>query len=169
MISLRALPNPLRAALSVFLVSALLGFAVGLLLEFRRTGMSRQGLAAHLRGDGEFAPPMEMDTLLAITHPHAAMVPLLLLASSLPFLIGRKASDREKMCALATAWGGLFLSMGAHWLVRFLGPGWFATYCIGGTLFTIGFIWPPIRALQELWGRFPTPATIRPVATRTRT
>jgi len=151
-ISLRALPRPLRASLSLFLVSAILGFAVGLLLEFRRTGMSRSGLSTHLRGDGEFAPPMELDTLLAITHPHAAMVPLLLLASSLPFLLGRRASDREKTLAVAAAWGGLFLSIGAHWLVRFHGPGWFPAYSAGGILFTVGFLWPSLRALQELWG-----------------
>ena len=78
--------------------------------------------------------------------------PLLLLASSLPFLLGRRASDREKTLAVAAAWGGLFLSMGAHWLVRFLGPGWFPAYGAGGILFTVGFLWPSLRALQELWG-----------------
>lgn len=153
MTDLSHLPGPLRAALALFLLASLLGLAVALLLEHRRTGMAKDSLATHLRGDGEFAPPMEFDTLLATTHPHAAMVPVLVLATSLPFLLGKRASGREKATAVAAAWAGLFLSMGAHWLVWYWGPGWFAAYGAGGFLFTAGFLWPTLRALQELcWG-----------------
>lgn len=152
MTDLRALPRSLRLALSLFLLCALAGFALSLVLEFRRTGMSRAGLATHLRGDGEFAPPMAVDTMLATTHPHLSMVPVLLLATALPFLLGRRASEAEKVAVTAAAWAGLLLSMGAHYLVRFFGEGWYAAFAVGGVLFCAGFLWPPLRALQEMWG-----------------
>lgn len=153
MTDLAALPRSMRLALTLFLLSALLGFGLSLVLEFRRTGMSRSGLSSHLRGDGEFAPPMAVDTMLATTHPHATTVPVLLLAVGLPFLLGRRASEVEKVTLTAAAWAGFLLSVAAHYLVRFLGEGWYFAFAVGGTLLCAGFIWPPLRALQEMWGK----------------
>lgn len=146
-------PLPLRLFASLTLLFLLAAYGLSLVLEFQRTGGRSEGFVRHLRGDGEFSPPMEAQTMVASTHPHLAAVPLMLAGLALPFLFGRRPRDGEKILVVVSMFGGLGLSMAAHWLVRYFGPAWYVAFAAGGGVLTLSCIWAPVRALHEMWFR----------------
>lgn len=145
----------LRLVLSLFLLFTLLGYATNLILTYRQTGFSIEGITTYYRGaedaSGEvIAYPKSAAELLMNAHFHLFMMPLTLLVLCHVFYM-MSVSEGLKRGLTWLSFGAVLVEIGGPWGVRYLSPG-FAPVLLLGNLVLAGTLAVLILGpLYELW------------------
>lgn len=129
---LAALQPSTRFALALFLVFALLGYAVMVAMGVTRSGLTVQGIVEHYAGA---TPDMAKSRgeILELTHFHLFAMPLQLFVLGHVFLLGRY-SQRWRAWIVLAAFAGAACDLAAPWLVLALGEAGAWTKILGRAL-----------------------------------
>jgi hypothetical protein len=165
---LRSASANLRLVLSLFLAFTFLGYLTNLVLTYRQTGFSVQGIVTYYRGTedaaGEvIAYPKSAAELLMNAHFHLFMMPLTLLVLCHVFYM-MSVSDRLKRGVTWLSFGAVFVEITGPWAVRFLSAA-AAPALLAGNLVLAGTLAVLILGpLYELWAAPRAGRTDRPPA-----
>ncbi|MDP3938354.1 MAG: hypothetical protein Q8R92_09480 [Deltaproteobacteria bacterium] len=156
-----ASPN-LRLVLTLFLLFTLLGYATNLVLTYRQTGFSIDGITSYYRGtvdaSGEVITyPKSATELLMNAHFHLFMMPLTLLVLCHVFYMV-SVSDGLKRALTWLSFAGVLLEIAGPWGVRFLSAGMAPVLLLGHFLLAGTLALLILGPLYELWARPHVPA-----------
>lgn len=155
---LARLPHGLRLILTLYLVITLLGFWVAGGKYVVRGLLGPEGIRKYYLGGGGDAllagsGEKTVGFLIDVTHPHLFTVPLVLLV--LCHLVQLcDWSQRLKNTLYLMAFGGLFLTFGLPWVMRFA-PWAGAGISIGGASLLLSGSVMCVLPLRDLWRKLP--------------
>jgi len=157
---LARLPHGLRLILTLYLLITLLGFWVAGGKYVVRGLLGPDGIAKYYLGEATGGDALLTGSttkgvgfLIDVTHPHLFTVPLVLLVlCHLVQLCER--SQRLKNVLYLMSFGGLFLTFGLPWVMRFA-PWAGIGISIGGSALLLSGSIMCVLPLRDLWRRLP--------------
>ena len=163
-----ASPN-LRLVLGLYLVFVLFGLAINMVMTYRETGFSLEGIETYYRGsakaDGEtIVYPKSASELIFNTHFHLFMMPLVFLVLCHIFYM-TATPEWLKRGLTWTVFLAALGEIGAPWLVRFVSAKFAILMALSGSFMGMGMLVLIAVPLYELWFLPPAPA---PTATDSR-
>ncbi len=152
----------LRLVLSLFLLFTLLGYVTNLVLTYRQTGYTIEGITTYYRGSVDAAGevltyPKSVGELLMNAHFHLFMMPLTLLVLCHVFYM-MSVSDRLKRGVTWLSFGAMLIEIAGPWGVRFLSPAMAPLVLMGNLALAVSLAVLIIGPLHELWAKPPSPA-----------
>ncbi|HOJ05814.1 MAG TPA: hypothetical protein PK916_17600 [Bacteroidota bacterium] len=161
---LHTLPRALRALLTAFLLSAAVGFGMGVLFVEHSTRLSVDGIAERYRGseamgvDIEALPPgreIQYDKseaeILNITHAHILSLSLLFLAVGAIFALSEGLPGWLRSFVLIEPFVSIVLTFGGMWFVRFHHPAWSMLMAVSGIAMTFSYAVMTFWSIRCLW------------------
>lgn len=145
----------LRLVLVLFLLFTLLGYATNVLLTYRQTGYSVQGIVSYYRGSQDAAGeiisyPKSVAELLMNTHFHLFMMPLTLLVLCHIFYM-MSVPDRIKRWVTWLSFGAVFVEIAGPWGVRFVSAGLAPVLLLGNLVLAVTLGILIVAPLLEVW------------------
>ncbi|MCB2206058.1 hypothetical protein KQI65_15055 [bacterium] len=146
------LPRSLRLLLSAFLLTAAIGYTLGVFFVDHSTGLHTGGIEERYLGtEGAGLDPMTLPPdhellyekspaeLLTLTHTHILSLSLLFLAVGGIFLLTTGLPAWLHKTLIIEPFVSLVLTFGGMWLLRYHHPSWSILIALSGTLMSLCF------------------------------
>ena len=153
-----------KMIVSLFLLSLLMAYGVGILNIWDKTGFTYQTKNLRYRGaDANGSPdtaelyyPRSLSELIELTHDHTFdMAMLLLMVGHLFQLTG--CTERFKQAIWLLSFAGMFLFIWSPWLIKYVSPVCAVLLITGEILLTVSFLILTVMPLYEMWWVTPPP------------
>jgi hypothetical protein len=159
-----------KMIVSLFLLSLLMAFGVGILNIWDKTGFTYQTKILRYRGadtnvsheTAELYYPRSLSELIELTHDHTFdMAMLLLMVGHLFQLTG--CTERFKQTIWLLSFAGMFLFIWSPWLIKYVSPVCAVLLIIGEIILTVSFLILTLVPLYEMWWVTPPPVRRQPM------
>jgi len=157
-----------KMIVSLFLLSLLMAFGVGILNIWDKTGFTYQTKILRYRGadasvnheSAELYYPRSLSELIELTHDHTFdMAMLLLMVGHLFQLTG--CTERFKQAIWLLSFAGMFLFIWSPWLIKYVSPVCAVLLITGEIVLTVSFLILTVMPLYEMWWVTPPPVRRR--------
>ncbi|MFA6233099.1 MAG: hypothetical protein WC824_02770 [Bacteroidota bacterium] len=166
--TLRNFPPVLRRLLAAFLITASIGFSLGVFFVDHTTDADPVGIAERFRGsesmgvdldalpaDREIQYEKSPSEMLNVTHTHVLALSMLFLAVGGIFSFASGISPRIKSILIIEPFVSLILTFGGMWLVRYHHPAWAWMIGASGVLMVGCFYFMVGVGVYQLMGKKP--------------
>ena len=155
-----------KLIVTLFLLSLLMAYGVGILNIWDKTGFTYQTKNWRYRGVDETAGqaseaaelyfPRSLSELIELTHDHTFDMAMLLLIVGHLFQL-TSLTERFKQATWLVSFTAMFLFIWSPWLIKYISPKGALLLIAGEILLTISFLTLTIVPLYEMWLVTPTP------------
>ena len=155
-----------KLIVSLFLLSLLMAYGVGILNIWDKTGLTYQTKIWRYRGADETAGaaneaaelyfPRSLSELIELTHDHTFDMAMLLLMVGHLFQL-TSCTERFKQAVWLGSFAGMFLFIWSPWLIKYVSPVCATLLILGEILLTISFLILTVVPLYEMWCVTPSP------------
>ncbi len=149
-----------KMVVSLFLISLLMAFGVGILNIWDKTGFTTQtkvwryggaeGTANQVNEAAELYFPRSLSELIELTHDHTFDMAMLLLMVGHLFQL-TSWPERFKQAVWLTSFAAMFLFIWSPWVIKYVSPAGAILLIAGELLLTISFLTLTIVPLYEMW------------------
>jgi hypothetical protein len=155
-----------KLIVTLFLISLLMAYGVGILNIWDKTGFTYQTKNWRYRGvdetTGQAAEAAELyfprsrSELIELTHDHTFDMAMLLLIVGHLFQL-TSLTERFKQVVWLVSFAAMFLFIWSPWLIKYVSPLCAILLIAGEILLTISFLILTVVPLYEMWWVTPTP------------
>ena len=155
-----------KLIVTLFLLSLLMAFGVGILNIWDKTGFTYQTKNWRYRGgdetteqaseDAELYFPRSRSELIELTHDHTFDMAMLLLMVGHLFQL-TSFTERFKQAVWLASFAAMFLFIWSPWLIKYVSPKCALLLIAGEILLTMTFLILTLVPLYEMWCVTPTP------------
>jgi len=149
-----------KMIVSLFLISLLMAFGVGILNIWDKTGFTSQTKVWRYRGTegtanqaneaAELYFPRSLSELIELTHDHTFDMAMLLLMVGHLFQL-TSWPERFKQVVWLSSFVAMFLFIWSPWVIKYVSPAGAILLIAGEILLTISFLTLTIVPLYEMW------------------
>jgi hypothetical protein len=145
---------------SLFLLSLLMAYGVGILNIWDKTGFTSQTKVWRYRGAeapagqvneaAELYFPRSLSELIELTHDHTFDMAMLLLMVGHLFQL-TSWPERFKQAVWLTSFAAMFLFIWSPWVIKYVSPAGAMLLIAGEILLTLSFLTLTVVPLYEMW------------------
>ena len=155
-----------KMIVSLFLLSLLMAYGVGILNIWDKTGFTTQTKIWRYRGAeatadqaneaAELYFPRSLSELIELTHDHTFDMAMLLLMVGHLFQL-TSFTERFKQAVWLASFGAMFLFIWSPWVIKYVSPAGAILLIAGEILLTLSFLTLTVVPLYEMWFVSPLP------------
>jgi hypothetical protein len=149
-----------KMIVSLFLLSLLMAYGVGILNIWDKTGFTSQTKVWRYRGAeatagqaheaAELYFPRSLSELIELTHDHTFDMAMLLLMVGHLFQL-TSWPERFKQAVWLTSFAAMFLFIWSPWVIKYVSPAGAMLLIAGEILLTLSFLTLTVVPLYEMW------------------